>query len=153
MKIVIIEDEFFAADHLKGVLEHLGYEVVGVDYRDSGHNSILTIYIDSEKGITIEDCRNVSHQVSGILDVEEPIARDYSLEISSPGFERPLFKERDFERFTGKKARISMRFPINDRHNFTGLLKGCGDNKILIEVNGDIYALPFSKLAKARLIA
>lgn len=87
------------------------------------------------------------------MDVEEPIASAYSLEVSSPGFDRPLFKARDFERFAGSAAKISMKLPINGRRNFTGSLQGFSDGEILIEVDGEVYALPLTKLAKARLIA
>jgi len=138
---------------IEAPIESLGYEVVGVDYNKNGHDTILRIYIDSEQGISIEDCERVSHQVSGILDVEEPITAAYSLEVSSPGFDRPLFKERDFKRFSGSKAKISMKLPIDGRRNFTGVLQGCDDGEVLIEVDGEVYALPISKLAKARLIA
>ncbi|NQY51547.1 MAG: ribosome maturation factor RimP [Piscirickettsiaceae bacterium] len=145
------------ADQVEQLIEvsikSLGYEIIGVDYRDGGSNAILSVYIDSREGTSIEDCESVSHQISGILDVEELISRDYSLEVSSPGFERPLFKARDFERFYGKKANICMKLPINNRRNFTGLLKGFSNSNILIEMNGCVYTLPFSKLAKARLIA
>lgn len=138
---------------IEAPIESLGYEVVGVEYNKNGRDAVLRIYIDSEQGISIEDCERVSHQVSGILDVEEPIAAAYSLEVSSPGFDRPLFKARDFERFTGSEAKISMKLPINGRRNFTGTLQGFSDGEILIEVDGEVYALPLTKLAKARLIA
>ena len=91
--------------------------------------------------------------MSGILDVEEPINAAYSLEVSSPGFDRPLFKARDFERFTGSKAKISMKLPVNGRRNFKGVLQGFVDGNILIEVDGEVYDLPLTKLAKAKLIA
>lgn len=138
---------------IEAPIESLGYEVVGVEYNKNGRDAVLRIYIDSEQGISIEDCERVSHQVSGILDVEEPIASAYSLEVSSPGFDRPLFKARDFERFAGSAAKISMKLPINGRRNFTGSLQGFSDGEILIEVDGEVYALPLTKLAKARLIA
>ncbi|OUR74414.1 ribosome maturation factor RimP [Methylophaga sp. 41_12_T18] len=138
---------------IEAPIESLGYELVGVDYNKNGQDTILRIYIDSDQGISIEDCERVSHQVSGILDVEEPITAAYSLEVSSPGFDRPLFKERDFKRFSGSKAKISMKLPIDGRRNFTGVLQGCDDGEVLIEVDGEVYALPISKLAKARLIA
>jgi len=138
---------------IEAPIESLGYEVVGVEYNKNGRDAILRIYIDSEQGISIEDCERVSHQVSGILDVEEPIASAYSLEVSSPGFDRPLFKARDFERFAGSEAKISMKLPINGRRNFTGTLEGFNEGEILIEVDGEVYALPLTKLAKARLIA
>jgi len=138
---------------IEAPIESLGYEVVGVEYNKNGHDAILRIYIDSEQGISIEDCERVSHQVSGILDVEELITVAYSLEVSSPGFDRPLFKARDFERFAGSEAKIAMKLPINGRRNFKGILQGFSDGNILIEVDGEVYDLPLTKLAKARLIA
>jgi ribosome maturation factor RimP len=138
---------------IEAPIESLGYELVGVEYNKHGGDTVLRIYIDSEQGISIEDCERVSHQVSGILDVEDPINSAYSLEVSSPGFDRPLFKGRDFERFSGSAAKISMKLPINGRRNFTGELQGFNDGEILISVDGEVYALPLTKLAKARLIA
>lgn len=134
-------------------VESLGYELVGVEYIKGGQDTILRIYIDAEQGISIEDCERVSHQVSGVLDVEEPITSAYSLEVSSPGFDRPLFKARDFERFAGSPAKVSLKIPVNGRRNFTGVLQGFDNENILIEVDGEEYELPFTKLAKARLIA
>ncbi len=133
--------------------EYLGYELVGVEYIKNGQHTVLRIYIDSEQGISIEDCERVSHQVSGILEVEDPISSTYSLEVSSPGYDRPLFKPKDFERFTGREAKLAMKLPIQGRRNFKGLLHGFSNGEILIEVDGEIYALPFTKLAKARLVA
>lgn len=144
------------ADQVETLIEAsivtLGYELVGVEYIQGGSDPILRIYIDAEQGITIEDCERVSHQVSGILDVEEPVKAAYLLEVSSPGFDRPLFKMRDFERFSGSQAKITMKLPVNGRRNFTGELQGFDDGEILIEVDGEVYALPLAKLAKARLI-
>jgi ribosome maturation factor RimP len=134
-------------------VESLGYELVGVEYIKGGQDTILRIYIDAEQGISIEDCERVSHQVSGILDVEEPITSAYSLEVSSPGFDRPLFKARDFERFAGSPAKVSLKIPVDGRRNFTGVLQGFDNDNILIEVDGEEYELPFSRLAKAKLIA
>jgi ribosome maturation factor RimP len=134
-------------------IESLGYELVGVEYIKSGREATLRIYIDSEHGISIEDCERVSHQVSGILEVEDPITTAYNLEISSPGFDRPLFKARDFERFAGSEVKLSMKLPVQGRRNFTGVLKGFIDGDILVEVDGEEYALPLTKLAKARLVA
>ena len=134
-------------------IESLGYELVGIEYIKNGQHTVLRIYIDAEQGIGIEDCERVSHQVSGILEVEDPITSAYSLEVSSPGFDRPLFKQRDFERFAGSEAKLSMRLPIQGRRNFKGLLHGFSEGDILIEVDGEIYELPLSKLAKAKLVA
>ncbi|NOQ94645.1 MAG: ribosome maturation factor RimP [Methylophaga sp.] len=134
-------------------IESLGYELVGVEYIKNGSNTILRIYIDAEQGIGIEDCERVSHQVNGILEVEDPINSAYSLEVSSPGFDRPLFKAKDFERFVGNEVKISMKLPIQGRRNFKGVLQGFDDGEILIVVDGEEYGLPLTKLAKARLVA
>lgn len=138
---------------IEAPIESLGYQLVGVEYIQGGQSPVLRIYIDAEQGIGIEDCERVSHQVSGVLDVEDPIKQAYMLEISSPGFDRPLFKPRDFERFAGSQAKISMKLPVNGRRNFSGELHGFDNGDILIEVDGEVYALPLAKLAKARLIA
>jgi ribosome maturation factor RimP len=138
---------------IEPAVESLGYELVGVEYIQGGSDPILRIYIDAEQGIMIEDCERVSHQVSGVLDVEDPIRSAYLLEVSSPGFDRPLFKARDFERFAGARAKIVMKLPVDGRRNFTGELQGVEDGNILIEVDGEVYALPLAKVAKARLIA
>ena len=138
---------------IEAPIESLGYQLVGVEYIQGGQSPVLRIYIDAEQGIGIEDCERVSHQVSGVLDVEDPIKQAYMLEISSPGFDRPLFKPHDFERFVGSQAKISMKLPVNGRRNFSGELQGFDNGDILIEVDGEVYALPLAKLAKARLIA
>jgi len=130
----------------------LGYELVGVEYLARGRESMLRIYIDSPDGIGIEDCERVSHQVSGILEVEDPITTAYTLEVSSPGFDRPLFRLTDFERFTGEEAKISLKLPIDGRRNFRGALQGIDGDQVLILVDGEVYALPFKKLAAARLV-
>lgn len=134
-------------------IESLGYVLVGVEYIKNGQETVLRIYIDSEQGISLEDCERVSHQVNGILEVEDPISSAYSLEVSSPGFDRPLFKQRDFEQFVGSQAKIAMKLPILGRRNFKGILHGFKEGNILIEVDGELYDLPFTKLAKARLVA
>lgn len=131
----------------------LGYELAGVEYLSKGRDSILRVYIDSTEGIGIEDCERVSHQVSGILEVEDPITTAYTLEVSSPGFDRPLFKLVDFERFVDQEAKISMKLPVDGRRNFRGIIQGIDGEQILILVDGEIYALPYKKLANARLIA
>ena len=137
---------------IEAPIESLGYELVGVEYIKNGRDTVLRIYIDTDQGISIEDCERVSHQVSGILEVEDPISIAYSLEVSSPGFDRPLFKEKDFVRFAGAEAKISMKLPVQGRRNFKGMLQGFSDDNILIEVDGEIYDLPLTKMAKARLV-
>jgi len=87
------------------VIESMGYELVGVEFSTNGRHGTLRVYIDREQGVSLDDCAAISHQISGILDVEEPIKQAYDLEISSPGIDRPLFKLADYERFAGRIAK------------------------------------------------
>lgn len=130
----------------------LGYELVGVVYVPQGRHSLLRVYIDSTAGITLEDCERVSHQVSGVLDVEDPIKGQYELEVSSPGLDRPLFSIAHFERFTGRRARLRLHTPQNGRRNFTGVLAGVRDGQVVVVEDGVEFALPFESIDKAQLV-
>ena len=141
------------AELFEPVVESMGYELVGVEFeRGSGHGT-LRVYIDREAGVTLDDCAAISHQLSGILDVEEPIQQAYDLEISSPGIDRPLFKLADYERFAGQTARIKLAVAQLGRKNFKGELQGVTDsNLVSIRVDGELYDLPFADIAKANLV-
>ncbi len=134
------------------VVEALGYELVGIEYISQGRHSVLRVYIDSEDGITVDDCADVSHQVSGVLDVEDPIKSAYHLEISSPGLDRPLFEEAHYERFAGHQAKLSLTTPIDGRRKFQGTLLGLKEGKVAIVVDGEEQLLPFASIDKANLI-
>ena len=135
------------------VVESMGYELVGVEFLDAGGQGTLRVYIDRNDGVSLDDCAAISHQVSGILDVEEPIKQAYDLEVSSPGIDRPLFKLADYERFTGKTARIKLTVGLLGRKNFKGQLQGVADSKLVtIEVDGQVFDLPYADIAKANLV-
>ena len=135
------------------VIESMGYELVGVEFNAAGNHGTLRVYIDREEGVNIDDCAAISHQVSGILDVEEPIQQAYDLEVSSPGIDRPLFKLVDFERFTGKTAKIKLAVGLGGRKNFKGRLQGVVDSKLItIEVDGERFDLPYADIARANLV-
>ena len=135
------------------VVESMGYELVGVEFHDAGGHATLRVYIDRDEGVSLEDCAAISHQISGILDVEEPIKQAFDLEISSPGIERPLFKLDDYERFTGRTAKIKLAVPLLGRKNFRGELQGVVDSKrVQIEVDGEMFDLPFADIARANLV-
>ena len=142
--------------HLRELIEPavagLGYELVGVEFHGGGTNGLLRVYIDHEDGITVEDCQAVSHQVSGLLDVEDPIPGHYSLEVSSPGLDRPLFSARDYARFAGQRVKLRMHGQVQGRRNFTGLLVGLEGDKVIVEVDGEEYELPLDQVDQARLI-
>lgn len=130
----------------------LGYELVGLEYRPNKSEGLLRIYIDSAAGVTLEDCELVSHQISGLLDVEDPIQGAYRLEISSPGLDRPLFKAADFERFAGVEARIRLTGLWDGRRKFRGILRGVQDGHVLIEEEGAEYAVPLDRIDRANLV-
>lgn len=138
---------------VREAVEPLGYELVGVEYLSQGRGgSLLRVYIDHEEGISVDDCAAVSHQLSGVLDVEDPIQENYSLEVSSPGLDRPLFFERDFVRFSGMRASIRLRTKLHDRRRFEGVLRGVQEGKVLVETDGEVASLPLELIDKARLV-
>lgn len=137
---------------IEPVVAGLGYELVGVEYHPAGRHSLLRIYIDATEGVTVDDCARVSHQVSGVLDVEDPIAGQYTLEVSSPGLDRPLFTPGDFDRFSGHSARIRLDAPLDGRRKFTGQLLGTEDGFVRIRVDGEEFRLPLINIEQARLV-
>ncbi len=143
-------------DKLEGIIEPvitaMGYEFVGAEFNKSSKNSVLRIYIDNEDGIQLDDCSRVSHQVSGVLDVEDPIPGHYTLEISSPGLDRLLFRAEHFQRFSGHKAHIRLYAPQDGRKKFTGELLGMDGQDVLLSVDSEVYRLPLNAIEKARLV-
>lgn len=140
------------ADAIGPAISSMGYELLGVEYGDQGRGLLLRIYIDHDNGINLDDCSRVSHRVSAILDVEDIIAGQYDLEVSSPGMDRPLFNEEHFERYLAHKVKIVMAIPQMGRKRFTGVLKNISDGVVEIEVDNEIYDLPFAEIASARLV-
>lgn len=139
---------------LAPTVEGMGYELVGVEYLPAGQGSLLRLYIDSPAGIDIDDCAAVSHQVSGLLDVEEPIKQRYRLEVSSPGLDRPLFVREHFERFAGHKARIKLHAPLENTpgRKLTVELSGVDGDSIRMTSGDDEFTVPLQQIASARLI-
>jgi ribosome maturation factor RimP len=137
---------------LTSVVEAMGYEWVGMEFHPRHANALLRIYIDSMTGVTLEDCQRVSHQVSGVLDVENPIDGQYTLEVSSPGLDRPLFEARHFERFAGSEVRLQLRELLNGRRKLIGCLRGMHDgNVVIVDSEGQEWQVPFERIEKARL--
>ncbi|BBA33227.1 ribosome maturation factor RimP [Methylocaldum marinum] len=134
---------------IEPVVSGLGYELVSIEF--DSHRRVLRVYIDNDAGITLDDCTRVSYQLSGVLDVEDPIPGRYQLEISSPGLDRPLSKLEHFERFKGSLARLQLIRPIDGRRNFKAYLAGVEGGKVLIEEGGETLQIPFESIEKARL--
>ena len=138
---------------IEPAVQALGYELVGVEYLPQGRHSLLRIYIDSPQGIGVEDCAKVSHQVSGVLDVDDPIKGHYDLEVSSPGLERPLFNPEHFVKHAGSKVKIRLQTPLNGQRNFAGLLQGMRGTDVVMVSEGVEVLLPYSAIAKANTVA
>lgn len=134
------------------VVTMLGFELVGIEYFPRGKKSLLRIYIDKPDGISLDDCAVVSHQVSGTLDVEDPIKGNYILEVSSPGIDRPLFKMEHFAQFAGNKVKLRLVYPRDGQRNLKGTLQGMENDNVKLEVDGKLLLLPFSTIEKAKLV-
>ena len=134
------------------VVESQGYELVDLEFKGAGKNSLLRIFIDKPAGISHEDCELVSEHVGTVLDVEDLIPFSYTLEVSSPGLDRKLFKEADYIRFAGKLAKIQTRIPLEHQKVFKGRLGGFQDGKIVLELpKGDSLEIPLDVVQEARL--
>ena len=137
---------------LEPTIERLGYELADLELKLGGRDGLLRVYIDKEDGIDIDDCEAVSRQVSAILDVEDPLPGNYTLEVSSPGLDRTLTKPAHFQRFMGEDVRVKLRFPLDGRRNFRGALKSADDEQIEVEVDGESHSLPLATIESARLV-
>lgn len=131
----------------------LGLELWGVEHLVRGRESLLRIYIDGPAGISIEDCEKVSRQVSAILDVEDPIPGEYTLEVSSPGFDRPLFDFEQFGRFLGEIVSLRLRTPLDGRRKFKGKLEKAENGVLSVTVDGNVYDIPYQQVDKANIAA
>ncbi|WP_236214017.1 ribosome maturation factor RimP [Metapseudomonas otitidis] len=137
---------------LAPVVEALGYQCWGIEFLSQGRHSLLRVYIDHENGILIDDCEKVSRQISGVLDVEDPISSEYTLEVSSPGMDRPLFRLEQFAAHAGELVKIKLRSPYEGRRNFQGLLRGVEEQDVVVLVEDHEYLLPIDMIDKANII-
>jgi ribosome maturation factor RimP len=136
---------------LRPVVEAMGYEFVGCKYIAQGAYTVLRLYIDKQDGVTLDDCSKVSAQLSAVLDVEELITGRYTLEVSSPGVDRPLFTLEHFTRFIGHKVVIRLSTPLDNRRKFKGVITGVEGDHVVIDVVGEIFKLPFDMIEMANL--
>lgn len=137
---------------VEGVVSGMGYEFVGARYGQAEGDLVLRVYIDAENGVTVDDCGDVSNQLSAVLDVEDLLSTAYVLEVSSPGIDRPLFEAKDFERFSGEVASLKLLVPQDGRRRFKGQLLSCDDDEIEIEVDGERYYIPVASVDQANLV-
>ncbi|MFQ5839627.1 MAG: ribosome maturation factor RimP [Candidatus Methylomirabilales bacterium] len=129
-----------------------GIELVDVEFRREQAGWVLRLYLDRPGGIQLDDCQRVSEQLSDLLDVEAWIDHPYTLEVSSPGLDRPLKSVQDFLRFAGRRARVTTRAPIGNQRNFRGRIEGVREARVFLQLEqGEVVAIPLEGIAKARL--
>ena len=153
---------------IRPVVEQLGYEFVGLEYLSNPKNRLVRIYIDrsddgsvdssddsSENrepdGISVDDCAKVSHEVSALLDVEDPISGEYSLEVSSPGIERPLFEPAHYRQFVGERATVHLFAPVENRRKIKGVIVEADDARVVMEADGQRLEVAYADIRRANL--
>jgi ribosome maturation factor RimP len=148
---------------LQPTVEALGLELLGVEYLPASGSAVLRLYIDvpagtePERAVGIEDCESVSREVSALLDVEDPISSNYTLEVSSPGIDRPLFTAAQFARFVGESVKVTLRLPQDGRRRLQGRIVQVDGAMVSIEIEGlggqlTLMALSIDNVEKARLV-
>jgi ribosome maturation factor RimP len=147
-----VKDKLFGL--LEPVVAGLGYELLEVEWASAGRASLVRVFIDrsDEGGIGLDDCERVSRAIGAALDAADPIGHEYRLEVSSPGFDRPLRTAAHFERFAGGEARIELAVPLEGRRRFRGRLGPVTDGMVTIEVDRKEWRLPLSGISQARLV-
>ena len=145
------EDALNLEAMIRPVVEGLGCVLWGIEYRTQKSSALLRIFIDKDEGVSMDDCSRVSHQVSGVLDVEDPIPVAYTLEVSSPGLDRVLFYPDQFERYIGETAKVRLKWPVSDRRNFLGKILSVDSDGVEIDQDGISVKVPFEAIHRARL--
>lgn len=136
----------------RDIVEFEGLEMVHLEMKSEAGGRVLRLYIDREGGVTLDDCSRISRQLSARLDVDDPIPHRYTLEVSSPGLDRPLHSDDDFRRFAGRNVRVTTHEPIDGRRNYSGRLVGLAEGAVRLALeNGGEVAIPRDRVARARL--
>lgn len=138
---------------LEPLIESMGYQLWGLEYIGQGRHSLLRIYLDKEGGVNIEDCAQVSRQVSSLLDVEDPISGEYTLEVSSPGLDRGLFKLQQFLEYAGHHAKVRLARSFEGKRNFSGQIKNVVDDEVVLIIGDEEITLPYELIEKANLVS
>jgi len=134
------------------VLGALGLQLWGIEYLGQGRHTLLRVYIDKPDGVDIDDCAEASRQISGILDVEDPIKTEYTLEVSSPGIERPLFTLEQYRLYLNVELKLRLRQNFEGRRNFAGVLIEVSDDDISIAQGEDKLSFPLELIERANVV-
>lgn len=134
------------------VLDQLGFQLIEWEYANEQGRWIVRLYIDREGGVNIDDCERASHALEDLIDVELDLKQGYSLEVSSPGIDRPLRRPEDFSKFKGSTIKLSTSRPLNGRSNYRGVIEDVSNDAVDMVVDGMRYHIPFEALKKAKLV-
>lgn len=137
---------------VRRVVEQLGYQCWGIEFSAGKRRGLLRVFIDHPEGVTHDDCSSVSHQLSGVLDVEDPIRQPYTLEISSPGIERPLLEIEHYRRYAGSRARVNCYAPISGRRKFVGRIGAVQERVVTLETSDGCVEIPVDGIKRANLV-
>ena len=137
---------------IKPIVDEMGLELVELQYRREGSGWVLRLIIDKDDGVSLDNCAEVSREAGHLLEVEDILEHAYRLEVSSPGLERSLHKEKDYQRFKGSKAKIKMTEPINKQWVFVGTIVDLCNGEVTLHTDDGDVTLPLDKIAKARLV-
>ncbi|MCB1750029.1 MAG: ribosome maturation factor RimP [Gammaproteobacteria bacterium] len=137
---------------LEPTVNGLGYDLWGVERSRSGDSQLLRLYIDHAEGITVDDCEVVSRQVGDVLEAEQLVRGDYTLEVSSPGLDRVLFTLEQHRRYVGHEVQLRMRDLVQGRRRLHGRLCAIADDALVVEADGEQYEVPFSAIERSRLV-
>ncbi len=136
---------------IKPIVSAMGYEMWGLNISQQKNSLKFTLYIDSEKGININDCEKVSHQVTHLLDTEKLCDTDYILEVSSPGFDRVLITSEHFNKYINEEVKVKLKWLVNNRKNIKGLIENVTEDYVIISENNETYKIKYDSIENARL--
>ncbi len=137
---------------IEPVVNGLGCRLWGIEYVSQGRHSFLRVYIDAENGVDVEDCARISRQISSVLDVEDPVKGEYTLEVSSPGLDRRLYTREQFEEFSGARVKVNLRRAWQGRKRYTGILCGVEDDDVVIRADDEEYLIPLEQIERANVV-
>ena len=140
------------ADLLRPTVDGMGCELLGVERTRGGNGPLIRVYIDTDAGITVDDCERVSRQIGDVLDVEDAIPGNYRLEVSSPGLDRPLFTLEHYQRYLGAEVKMRLRMGIDGRRNLTGRLLGADADRVSIVCDDERFEIPLADIDQTRLV-
>jgi ribosome maturation factor RimP len=137
---------------IEPIIDEMGFELVDIEYLSEYGRWILRIYVDDEGGINLDGCARVSNEIGDLIEMQDIVPHKYVLEVSSPGLNRPLVREKDFDRAVGKKVKVRMVAPVGERRNFAGYLKAFEEGTLYLEIESQLVSLPRRDVKKANLV-